>query len=604
MPDPSFVLFTLGPVQGFIKAARTVRDLWSGSYLLSYLTFRAMKAVADQSQQGAKAIVFPDVEQLPLWKWQPGTKADPSVLEPCIPNRFLAEVPDARDAVALAETAENACREAWQKIAEDVRAFLFAARGHPSFNADPERKNLWHQQIDTFFEVSTAVLPGSATDDQIRALLGTATADRWADRHQVAQKMLAAVKNRRHRSVYAPHLPADVPQKCSLLGTFEHMGPGNRQEANRFWESAADAWADRGSRVSDGEKLCAVSLVKRFAWAQHFSTKKVFDLNPQELRFDDTATVAAAVWLKTGAVLKPLAVRGKHKDWNGTWLHRSGPEAPTDAQGERVKGERPVPPDVWSAIAAKKRAEGQPPTYYAVFVFDGDKMGDRFSAALDAPTYRALSAALGQFALHRIKRIVEEEHGGQLIYAGGDDAICVLPTETALACVAEINAAFRDNWRAAFPGDEPATISGGLVVAHYKEDLRLVMEEAHKAEKRSKEAGRDALTLAVCRRSGEHSSATLRWDFVPTVGEWVAGFLAGASDRWAYKLRGDLDVLGDDAAMFRLELGRQLNRAEDGTRDRFPAAAVRAEFDRHPGTITDFVTLLQSASFLARGRDA
>lgn len=604
MADTSFVLFTLGPVQNFIKAARTVRDLWSGSYLLSYLTFRAMKAVADAA--GEQAIVFPDLAGLPLWQWERGTlpvDKKHTVLEPCIPNRFLAEVSgDEEAARKLADAATKACASAWKRIAEDVRAFL--KQNTPNNGLDPY--GLWDLQIKEFFEMYTAVLPASATDDQIQALLGTGDGKGWADRHQVAQKMLAAVKNRRHFPKYAPALAGDVPQKDTLLGTLEHMGPGNRQKANAFWEAVADKWTDRGSRVNDGEKLCAVSLVKRFAWAQHFS--KLFSQNPRRLRFDDTSTVAAACWLSAGNALDPDEARDEHGDWNGTWLYRDKPDAPTNARGERIKDERPVPDAVWNAITEKQRTQGKPPTYYAVFVFDGDSMGDRFNAATSGQMYRVISRTLGTFALEKIRPIVER-HGGQLIYAGGDDAICVLPTETALTCVREINDAFRDNWLAAFPEEKPATISGGLVVAHYKEDLRLVMEEAHKAEKRSKEAGRNRLTLTVCRRSGEHSSATLPWDFVPTVGEWVSKFSKrgdqpGASDRWAYKLRADLGVFGEDREMFRLELGRQLNRAEQTTRDRFPVAATLAEFDQHAGTITDFITLLQSASFLARGRDA
>ncbi len=34
--------FTLGPVQGFVAQARRTRDFWAGSFLLSYLTGKAM----------------------------------------------------------------------------------------------------------------------------------------------------------------------------------------------------------------------------------------------------------------------------------------------------------------------------------------------------------------------------------------------------------------------------------------------------------------------------------------------------------------------------------------------------------------------------------
>lgn len=39
--NAAFLSFSLGPVQSFIEAARSLRDLWSGSMILSWLTFRA-----------------------------------------------------------------------------------------------------------------------------------------------------------------------------------------------------------------------------------------------------------------------------------------------------------------------------------------------------------------------------------------------------------------------------------------------------------------------------------------------------------------------------------------------------------------------------------
>lgn len=41
-PESSLYIVSLGPVQSLIEKVRTVRDLWTGSYLLSYLTFQAM----------------------------------------------------------------------------------------------------------------------------------------------------------------------------------------------------------------------------------------------------------------------------------------------------------------------------------------------------------------------------------------------------------------------------------------------------------------------------------------------------------------------------------------------------------------------------------
>jgi hypothetical protein len=40
--------FHIGPVQGFIAQARRTRDLWAGSFLLSWLAAQAMAAVRKQ----------------------------------------------------------------------------------------------------------------------------------------------------------------------------------------------------------------------------------------------------------------------------------------------------------------------------------------------------------------------------------------------------------------------------------------------------------------------------------------------------------------------------------------------------------------------------
>src|SRR5436309_13346369 len=67
--DMAFVSFFLGPVQSFIEAARSVRDLWTGSYLLSYLTFQAMRPILKRDDLNPEqAFVFPVVADLPLWR--------------------------------------------------------------------------------------------------------------------------------------------------------------------------------------------------------------------------------------------------------------------------------------------------------------------------------------------------------------------------------------------------------------------------------------------------------------------------------------------------------------------------------------------------------
>ena len=66
--------FTIAPVQGFVGQARRTRDFWAGSYLISYLTAHAIKAVlevgaTDHNETAAQTgsrIIFPHVDDDPL----------------------------------------------------------------------------------------------------------------------------------------------------------------------------------------------------------------------------------------------------------------------------------------------------------------------------------------------------------------------------------------------------------------------------------------------------------------------------------------------------------------------------------------------------------
>ena len=55
MSEQKHFQFTLGPVQGFVAQARRTRDFWAGSFILSWLSGVAMRAV--QAQDGT--IIFP-----------------------------------------------------------------------------------------------------------------------------------------------------------------------------------------------------------------------------------------------------------------------------------------------------------------------------------------------------------------------------------------------------------------------------------------------------------------------------------------------------------------------------------------------------------------
>jgi len=147
---PALLKFQLGPVQDFIAAARSTRDLWSGSYLLSWLMAAGLARLAEIL--GPDSVIFPNLYGQPLvdlrlrdaiWSklqatenssssWEsfnyPTSPSDHSVGEtlplhtPNLPNVFLALVPAPR-AADLARAVETAISNEWSLICKEVLTY-------------------------------------------------------------------------------------------------------------------------------------------------------------------------------------------------------------------------------------------------------------------------------------------------------------------------------------------------------------------------------------------------------------------------------------------------------------------------------------------------
>ena len=155
----------------------------------------------------------------------------------------------------------------------------------------------------------------------------------------------------------------------------------------------------------------------------------------------------------------------------------------------------------------------------------------------------AISGALNDFSQTVVRHVVEEEHLGRVIYAGGDDVLAMLPVADMLSAMQRLRHAYSgidpDHeggvWHGltlqsgfavikAGHGDRErvqlmrmmgrnATASCGAVIAHHQAPLSAVMRELRAAEKRAKnEGGRDAFSITVIKRSGGALRLTEKWD--------------------------------------------------------------------------------------------
>ena len=677
----AYLSFALGPVQSFIEAARSVRDLWSGSAILSWLAFEAMRPVFERF--GPTSFIYPSLRGNPLmdlWlRRELGLDRVPmpdpaSRRSPSLPNRFIALVPQGVDGSAaglLAEQCEAAARDAWHRLAEAVRRRLDSRWGTDF----PGWDRRWSEQIADSFAFSTTVVPEHELDDEevARLLGGGGFSEVWP--HSAAIRELAAAIPERDRPGYAQdgagrwqahmefsarvmganrqvrQVPAPTGNrepgamtaaKCTLLGSWEQMGPEKLRESDRFWNGASELSID-GVRLRSGERLSAVALAKRFSAPACLA--EGLDLPVQAMRFPDTATVAAAEWLRK-AKLDPEAIRRQHGSWSGRWLHRA------EDDGE------PAPAEVSDRIRQLRKAQGPPPAYFAILKLDGDDIGGWLRGEKTAPLadllppkilgyYRAvggpviekalaarrpvgpalhasISAALGDFAARTAPEIVRNKRG-TVIYSGGDDLLALLPASRALECAEALRSAYcgessGEAGRLRGMGHR-ATVSAGIAFVHHMEDLRLALGGAREAEKAAKTmAGKNAVGLRFRRRSGERAEATIPWSLADWFHRLTQLFERGATDRWAYRLRSELPVLCSSdlpPEAVAAEIRRLGNRIEDplwksdGERpgDRIERwwkevrDALRDRRTSDPEALEAFAILCQGAAFVARGRD-
>lgn len=573
---PALLRFQLGPVQDFIAAARTTRDLWSGSYLLSWLMTSGLKRLSELA--GPDAVLFPNLHGQPVFDflWQkdlwsqltvdgqtqlaPLDHTDSELVTPNLPNVFLALVP-AADARAIAAEVENAIRAEWRAVADAVWTFAFREKA-PTAN-----RSRFDDQISRHLSVAWQTTPFPACLDEAETLAQHLSDPMLLKRFRLVRKTFeqdlpAAERDRRFYTDDAKNKLNSIGLAWPLLVALNQW----QLDAVRSTRVFALPRQEKGWTPVFKDALTGIE-------DQVFTDKADLSAAAKPL-FKHDDPVAAATLVKR---LWHLAyLRDRHG------LAESGFTMPNTHS--LAKGA----PDANDAEAdITDRDEGK---YFAVLAFDGDDMGkwvsgekappfrtqladyveadgDIHKGALEyfernradeflgtprllTPSYHLqFSQALSNFALYAAPRVVAA-HKGRLVYAGGDDVLAMLPADTALACADDLQRVFRgqapnsecgiraehtgfltfDKWKRfparadragkplpfLVPGPR-ATASCGVALAHFKVPLQDVVRTAQAAEKRAKRKGapqklKHAFALTVLKRSGEITEWDARFD--------------------------------------------------------------------------------------------
>jgi len=477
--NKTLLLFSIGPVQDFIAAARTTRDLWSGSYLISYLIGQALAKIS--KDYGENAVIFPKLNGQPVVGLIATGRVDDkqSALTPSIPNRFLATLPEdmseseAKDyANSLADGIRNKIRE----IADSVSLkFKGAAK-------DVFLKDRFDKQVDSLLEVHWQILPQASEADveAMKKSLPEAPADTWATRYAYANWLMDGVKSL--RKFDAPNTGQWIigkdRNKDSLTGREEAclVAPSDTRKAEQLRKDCIPN-GQEGS-IKAGEFLAATTLIKRF-WHITYLSDQYKALQVRDFSMPNTHEVA------------------NHLD--GSYTNEFAPEGSSDDDGK----------------------------YYAIIALDGDEMGKWMSGqkipkgqGVSDEYLSLFSGMLRNFSIEHARGLVEDNNG-RLLYAGGDDVLAMVPADTAVACAEDLRDAFlleSKKLTESHPNlfKEVADVSCGIAIAHVKAPLQDVVQAAQVAEKRAKnQLNRAACAISLFKRSGE----ILHWGFKWTDGD-------------------------------------------------------------------------------------
>ena len=359
------------------RVRRSARDLWSGSFLLSWLTRSAMSPVLENPGLGDDAFLMPFQPSL---VWDRCLKAGGELPAAGLPNRFLATIPadpEGKMALTLAEQCKSSCRNASMEICERVRQGFDEKMGARALTADWDR--LWNSQVDTFFEIQAASLPLRSCDQAtLSHLLSEQEFDpkRPSCQWWGALNLMARLLEVQRAEGYVPAYRAagHVPQKCTLLGTYEQMGPAAFDDSNVFWRALASGHGTGHESVPWND--CAREPDQAIRMASVLSRGTPSRTAGQFL--SDTATIAAALWLAEGDfAIDPRDELENSERWSGQWLHWATLDRPSGKRNEDEQQKYDPPPtqNQGNRIRAKPPAQGPPPAYYAILVLDGDRMG-------------------------------------------------------------------------------------------------------------------------------------------------------------------------------------------------------------------------------------
>lgn len=243
------IVFSIGPVQSFIAAARKTEDLWSGSFILSYLIEVAMKKLVDEGVNEVD-FIYPKATEDDL---DPAKKMDSNVSVASWPNRLTAFVHGSSGEVTdLVKKVDSVVRHEFKQICRYGINQVFPK--HVQTEYLTEQANI---QMEQLLEIYWVVQPYQG---------------QYQDEKRQLEERLNAIKNDRiYRQLTESGLTCTVcAQRDALCMEPVDNDDTIRQikdKVNNTWSLRSEAFKGKKNdgRIRDEEYLCSICIGKRVA---------------------------------------------------------------------------------------------------------------------------------------------------------------------------------------------------------------------------------------------------------------------------------------------------------------------------------------------------
>lgn len=518
----------IGPVKDFVAAGRRMRDFHMGSRLLSMLNLAALA----QAERIGATVVFP------TWS---GAALPVGGATVGLPNRGLVHVGKGLGPQAVADAMRQAAQARLRRVAAGVgKAFK------PGDIDDAQ----WKFQLGELVDLQVA---------WVRCHAEEGDDDAWRDDCRRALRALTARRRSPLFSAQSPYAVAELPVASiggrwpSVLTRTYLRDEAERQRRLGIDGDALDALGVIKRMLDRGERFPAISRIAVQPWVAELA-----EMHPQRLE----EITRCCEQVRRCAPELVAASRGH------------GGMMPFDAElllpGRAMQAARLVVgredaqqglEALEAAILGARQALGHAPwPYVALLQVDLDRFGETLWTAARGRQVE-LSQRAAAFAQSCQRLTVE--YGGVALYAGGDEALLVVPARPALRLAEALHA----EWWRPVGGVAPTTVSVGIALGHALTPLSALREQARRAIELAKagperpSAPRDALAVVAKPRGGVELIVRLPWrgeddseEALPVqrMLRWMKAFDDGTLARGSpYRLAAEVGRLG--AAKARLQ---------------------------------------------------